>query len=82
MTESELKQLTYLQKFNTMLIKKRIGKDSRKKQIIQASEIMIQLKCNKSKLRKNTHKNKCLIYTKLRKVCIYLHSINQSKIKL
>jgi hypothetical protein len=41
MTEAELKQLTYLQKFNTLLIKKRIGKDSRIKQLIQASEVLI-----------------------------------------
>ena len=41
MTESELKQLTYLQKFNTLLIKKRIGKESRIKQLIQAAEIII-----------------------------------------
>jgi hypothetical protein len=40
MTESELKQLTYLQKFNSMLIKKRIGKDSRIKQLKQAAEII------------------------------------------
>jgi hypothetical protein len=41
MTESELRQVTYLQKFNTMLIKKNIGKESRIKQLIQASEIVI-----------------------------------------
>jgi hypothetical protein len=41
MTEQELKQLTYLQKFNTMLIKKRIGKESRVKQLVQASDILI-----------------------------------------
>lgn len=41
MTEQELKQLTYLQKFNTMLIKKKIGKDSRIKQLKQAAEIKL-----------------------------------------
>ena len=41
MNEEELKQLTYLQKFNTMLIKKRIGKESRIKRLIEASEIHI-----------------------------------------
>ena len=41
MTESELKQLTYLQKFNTMLIKKRVGKESRIKQLKQAAEVII-----------------------------------------
>lgn len=40
MSESELRQVTYLQKFNTMLIKKRIGKESRIKQLTQASEIV------------------------------------------
>jgi hypothetical protein len=41
MTENELKQLTYLQKFNTMLIKKRIGKESRIKQLTQAAEVVL-----------------------------------------
>jgi hypothetical protein len=41
MNEQELKQLTYLQKYNTMLIKKRIGKESRIKQLIQAAEVII-----------------------------------------
>ncbi len=41
MTENELKQLTYLQKFNSMLIRKKIGKESRVKQVIQAAEIII-----------------------------------------
>ncbi len=41
MTELELKQLTYLQKFNTMLIKKKIGKDSRIKRLKEASEVII-----------------------------------------
>jgi hypothetical protein len=41
MSESELKQLTYLQKFNSMLIRKKIGKQSRIKQLIQASEVII-----------------------------------------
>lgn len=41
MTENELRQLTYLQKFNTMLIKKRIGKESRIKQLIQAAEVIL-----------------------------------------
>jgi hypothetical protein len=41
MNAEELKQLTYLQKFNTMLIKKKIGKDSRIKQLVQASEVVI-----------------------------------------
>jgi hypothetical protein len=41
MTESELRQVTYLQKFNTMLIKKNVGKESRIKQLIQAAEINV-----------------------------------------
>lgn len=41
MTENELKQLTYLQKFNSMLIRKKIGKESRIKQVIQAAEVLI-----------------------------------------
>jgi len=41
MTESELRQLTYLQKFNTMLIKKGIGKESRIKRLTEASLINI-----------------------------------------
>lgn len=41
MLESELKQLTYLQKYNTMLIKKRIGRESRIKQLKQAAEVII-----------------------------------------
>lgn len=41
MNADELKQLTYLQKFNAMLIKKRIGKESRIKLIKQASEVTI-----------------------------------------
>jgi hypothetical protein len=41
MTELELKQLTYLQKFNTMLLRKKIGKTSRIKQLIQASEVIV-----------------------------------------
>jgi hypothetical protein len=41
MNESELKQLTYLQKYNTMLIKKRIGKASRIKRLIEASNVII-----------------------------------------
>lgn len=41
MTEDELKQLTYLQKVNTYYIKKRIGKESRIKKLIEASEIKI-----------------------------------------
>jgi len=41
MSESELKQLTYLQKFNTMLIKKRVGKESRIKQLKQAAEVIV-----------------------------------------
>jgi len=40
MTEEELRQLTYLQKFNAMLIKKRIGKDSRIRQLKQAAEVV------------------------------------------
>jgi len=39
MTEQELKQITYLQKVNTNLISKRIGKQSRIKRLIEASEI-------------------------------------------
>jgi len=41
MTEIELKQITYLQKVNTNLIRKRIGKQSRIKRLIEASEILI-----------------------------------------
>ena len=41
MTEAELRQVTYLQKFNTMLIKKNVGKESRIKQLVQAAEISI-----------------------------------------
>ena len=41
MTEQELKQITYLQKVNANLIKKRIGKKSRVKRLIEASEIQI-----------------------------------------
>lgn len=41
MTESELRQLTYLQKFNTMLLNKKIGYDSRIKQLQMASEVTI-----------------------------------------
>ncbi len=41
MNELELKQLTYLQKFNAMLIRKKIGKESRIKQLVQASEVII-----------------------------------------
>lgn len=41
MTEDELKQLTYLQKFNTMLIRKKIGKDARIKRLMDAAEVII-----------------------------------------
>ena len=41
MTETELKQITYLQKVNANLIKKGIGKESRIKRIIEANEISI-----------------------------------------
>ena len=41
MTEQELRQITYLQKVNANLIKKRIGKQSRIKRLIEASEIQI-----------------------------------------
>lgn len=41
MTSEELKQLTYLQKFNAMLIRKRIGKESRIRQLTQAAEVII-----------------------------------------
>lgn len=40
MTEAELRQITYLQRFNTMLIRKKIGKESRIKQLTQAAEII------------------------------------------
>lgn len=40
MTESELRQVTYLQKFNSMLFKKGIGKDSRIRQLTQANEVI------------------------------------------
>jgi len=39
MTEAELRQLTYLQKFNAMLIKKRVGKTSRIRRLKEAAEI-------------------------------------------
>ena len=41
MTEQELKQITYLQKFNTNLIKKGIGSASRKSKLSEANEIKI-----------------------------------------
>lgn len=41
MSEQELKQITYLQKVNANLIKKAIGKESRIKKLIEASEISI-----------------------------------------
>ena len=41
MNEQELKQLTYLQKVNVNLIRKKIGKKSRAKRLIEASEINI-----------------------------------------
>lgn len=41
MTEQELKQITYLQKVNTMLIKKNVGKSSRIKRLKEANEINI-----------------------------------------
>lgn len=41
MTEQDLKQITYLQKVNANLIKKRIGKETRIKRLIEASEIKI-----------------------------------------
>lgn len=41
MTADELRQLTYLQKFNSNLIKKRIGKESRIKRLKEAAEVII-----------------------------------------
>lgn len=41
MSEQELKQITYLQKVNSNLIKKRIGKDKRIKRLKEAAEIVI-----------------------------------------
>lgn len=41
MTEQELKQITYLQKVNTSLIKKGIGKAARIKRLHEANEIQI-----------------------------------------
>jgi len=41
MTEQELKQITYLQKVNAMLMQKGIGKDSRIKRLQEANEISI-----------------------------------------
>lgn len=41
MSEAELRQITYLQKFNTMLIKKNMGKEARIKRLIEASEILL-----------------------------------------
>jgi hypothetical protein len=41
MDENELRQLTYLQKFNAMLLKKKIGKDSRIRLLQQAAEVSI-----------------------------------------
>lgn len=40
MNEAELRQLTYLQKANTMLIKKKIGKQSRIKRLQEMAEII------------------------------------------
>lgn len=40
MNEDELRQLTYLQKVNTMLIKKQIGKKARIKRLTEAAEII------------------------------------------
>lgn len=41
MSEPELKQLTYLQKANAMLIKKKIGKEARLKRLQEMAEIII-----------------------------------------
>jgi hypothetical protein len=41
MTEQELRQITYLQKVNANLIRKRIGKESRIKRLVEAAEITI-----------------------------------------
>ena len=41
MTEQELKQITYLQKFNAELLKEKIGKDLRVKRLIQANKVKI-----------------------------------------
>lgn len=41
MSEDELKQLTYLQKFNVMLLRKGIGKDSRIKRLVEAAEVIV-----------------------------------------
>lgn len=41
LTEQELKQITYLQKVNSMLIKKKIGKESRIKRLIEANDVLI-----------------------------------------
>jgi len=41
MSEQELNQITYLQKFNANLIRKRIGKTARIKRLMEASEIKI-----------------------------------------
>jgi hypothetical protein len=41
MNEQELRQLTYLQKVNAMLIKKQIGKQARIKRLNEAAEIII-----------------------------------------
>lgn len=41
LTEQELKQITYLQKVNSMLIRKKIGKESRVKRLIEANEVII-----------------------------------------
>jgi KilA-N domain len=41
MTEQELKQLTYLQKVNANLIRKKIGKEARIKKLNEAAEILI-----------------------------------------
>jgi len=41
LSEQELKQITYLQKVNSMLIRKKIGKESRIKRLIEANEVNI-----------------------------------------
>ena len=41
LTEQELKQITYLQKVNSMLIRKKIGKESRIKRLTEANDVQI-----------------------------------------
>ena len=39
MTESELNKLTHLQKYNSLLIRKKVGRVSRYKKLLEVSEM-------------------------------------------